>query len=385
MSHAHAPSTPGRHERQGMLITGGAGFIGTNFVLHRLRDYPQETIVVLDALTYAGNRANLAEVEDRIHFVHGDVRDTALVERLLREHELRTIVHFAAESHVDRSIEGPDAFIETNVIGTHSLLKAARTVWLNGSGVPHRFHHVSTDEVYGSLGPDDPPFTEEHQYQPNSPYSASKAASDHLVRAYHHTFGLEVTTSNCSNNYGPYQFPEKLIPLIILNILHGRPLPIYGDGLNVRDWLYVDDHCRGISLVLERGTPGEVYNIGGNNERTNIEIVRTLCSMIDERFRVEPTLSRTYANAPSAQGRSAAELIIFVRDRPGHDRRYAIDARKSAHALAYSPLMGSAEGLGATLDWYVGPAFRRTALRDQAIPGSASSAPRSPAAKAGLE
>jgi dTDP-glucose 4,6-dehydratase len=357
-----------------MLITGGAGFIGTNFVLHRLRDYPQETIVVLDALTYAGNRANLAEVEDRIHFVHGDIRDTPLVERLLREHELRTIVHFAAESHVDRSIEGPDAFIETNVIGTHSLLKAARSVWLGGSGVPHRFHHVSTDEVYGSLRPDDPPFTEEHPYRPNSPYSASKAASDHLVRAYYHTFGLEVTTSNCSNNYGPYQFPEKLIPLIILNILHGKPLPIYGDGLNVRDWLYVEDHCRGISLVLERGIPGEVYNIGGSNERTNIEIVRTLCAMIDERFRADPTLSRAYPSAPSAQGRSAADLITFVRDRPGHDRRYAIDARKAEQTLGYLPTAQLADGLTSTVAWYLSARPWWQAIRDGSYRAAAGSA-----------
>ena len=251
-------------DRQTLLVTGGAGFIGANFVRQRLAQRSDERIVVLDALTYAGNRRNLAGIDpDRCEFVHGDIRDTELVERLLREHGIRTLVHFAAESHVDRSISGPDAFIDANVIGTHSLLKAARTVWLSGSGVPHRFHHVSTDEVYGSLGPHDPPFEETNQYQPNSPYSASKAASDHLVRAYHHTFHLEVTTTNCSNNYGPFQFPEKLIPLMLVNCLHGRPLPIYGDGMNIRDWLHVDDHCRGITLALEKGRPGEVYNIGG--------------------------------------------------------------------------------------------------------------------------
>ena len=249
-----------------LLVTGGAGFIGANFVHHWLRAHPGERLVVLDALTYAGNLANLEAVKGRseLRFEQGDIRDTALVERLLREERIDTIVHFAAESHVDRSIHGPDAFIETNVQGTHSMLKAARTVWLTEHSVPaHRFHHVSTDEVYGSLGPDDPAFTEETRYAPNSPYSASKAASDHLVRAYHHTYGLSSTISNCSNNYGPFHFPEKLIPLMIVNLLHGRALPIYGDGRNVRDWLHVSDHCRGIERVLERGKPGEVYNIGG--------------------------------------------------------------------------------------------------------------------------
>jgi dTDP-glucose 4,6-dehydratase len=309
---------------------------------------------VLDALTYAGNRANLAGLApDRLEFVHGDIRDTPLVERLLRERGIRTIVHFAAESHVDRSITGPDAFIDANVNGTHSLLKAARAVWLAGSGVPHRFHHVSTDEVYGSLGPDDPPFAETNQYQPNSPYSASKAASDHLVRAYHHTFGLEVTTSNCSNNYGAYQFPEKLIPLVIVNILHGKPLPIYGDGMNVRDWLHVDDHCRAIELVLERGVPGEVYNIGGNNERPNLEIVHALCDAVDARFGGDPGLAARFPAAPAANGRVARSLITFVKDRPGHDRRYAIDATRARRELAYEPQETFASGFARTVDWYL--------------------------------
>jgi dTDP-glucose 4,6-dehydratase len=254
-----------------LLVTGGAGFIGANFVHYRLARHPGERLVVLDALTYAGNPASLAAVKARpdLRFVHGDIRDTDLVERLLREEQIDTLVHFAAESHVDRSIQGPDAFIETNVLGTHSLLKAARKAWLeegHGRDRPHRFHHVSTDEVYGSLGPSDPAFHERTPYAPNSPYSASKAASDHLVRAYHHTYGLPVTISNCSNNYGPFQFPEKLIPLMIVNLLQGRPLPVYGDGLNVRDWLHVSDHCRSIDLILSSGRVGEVYNVGGGSE-----------------------------------------------------------------------------------------------------------------------
>jgi dTDP-glucose 4,6-dehydratase len=275
------------------------------------------------------------------------------MERLLRDHGIGTIVHFAAESHVDRSISGPDAFIDTNIVGTHSLLKAARSVWMGSARVPHRFHHVSTDEVYGSLGTNDPAFAEEHQYQPNSPYSASKAASDHLVRAYHHTFGLEVTTSNCSNNYGPYQFPEKLIPLMIVNILHGKALPVYGDGMNVRDWLYVEDHCRGISLILDSGRIGEVYNIGGNNERPNIEIVKKLCAMIDERFARDTTLAQRFPTAPAAKGQGSHTLITYVKDRPGHDRRYAIDARKAERELGYRPVETFETGFAKTLDWYL--------------------------------
>jgi dTDP-glucose 4,6-dehydratase len=348
------PNSPGRPIQDPILVTGGAGFIGANFVRGRLARPEAGPVTVLDALTYAGNRANLAGLApDRLEFVHGDIRDTPLVERLLRERGIRTVVHFAAESHVDRSITGPDAFIDANVNGTHSLLKAARAVWLAGSGVPHRFHHVSTDEVYGSLGSDDPPFAETNQYQPNSPYSASKAASDHLVRAYHHTFGLEVTTSNCSNNYGAYQFPEKLIPLVIVNILHGKPLPIYGDGMNVRDWLHVEDHCRAIELVLEKGIPGEVYNIGGNNERPNLEIVHALCDAVDARFGGDPVLAARFPAAPAANGRVARSLITFVKDRPGHDRRYAIDATRARRELAYEPQETFASGFARTVDWYL--------------------------------
>jgi dTDP-glucose 4,6-dehydratase len=257
-------------------------------------------VIVLDALTYAGNRASLASLDGDpgFRFVQGDIRDEQAVTALLRDEAVTTLVHFAAESHVDRSISGPDAFIETNVIGTHSLLKAARAVWLAGSGTPHRFHHVSTDEVYGSLAPDDPGFHEAQQYQPNSPYSASKAASDHLVRAYHHTYGLQVTTSNCSNNYGPYHFPEKLIPLCITNVLRGLPLPVYGDGSNIRDWLYVEDHCRGIELVLERGAVGESYNVGGNNEWNNLAIVELLCARLDARFAADPSLAGRFPTRP---------------------------------------------------------------------------------------
>src|SRR6201996_243732 len=300
-----------------LLVTGGAGFIGSNFVHYWLHEHAGDRIVVLDALTYAGNLANLESVMDRpaIRFVHGDIGDSALVERLLREEKIDTLVHFAAESHVDRSIHGPDAFIETNIIGTHSLLKAARKVWLEEKTVPkHRFHHVSTDEVYGSLGPQDPSFHERTPYAPNSPYSASKAASDHLVRSYHHTYGLEVTTSNCSNNYGPFHFPEKLIPLVIVNILHGRPLPIYGDGRNIRDWLHVSDHCRGIDLILQKGVPGEVYNIGGGSECENIHLVRTLCRIVDEKFASDLGLRDQYPQCPAARGEAAANLIAYVTD-----------------------------------------------------------------------
>jgi dTDP-glucose 4,6-dehydratase len=351
---ASSRTPTGRPISEPILVTGGAGFIGANFVRGRLARPDAGPVTVLDALTYAGNRANLAGLPaDRLEFVHGDIRDTALVERLLGERGIRTIVHFAAESHVDRSIAGPDAFIDANVNGTHSLLKAARTAWLSGSGVPHRFHHVSTDEVYGSLGPADPPFAETNQYQPNSPYSASKAASDHLVRAYHHTFGLDVTTSNCSNNYGAYQFPEKLIPLVIVNILHGKPLPIYGDGMNVRDWLHVDDHCRAIELVLERGVPGEVYNVGGNNERPNLEIVRALCAAVDARVAADDSLRRRFPATPAANGREATSLITFVKDRPGHDRRYAIDAAKARRELGYEPKETFASGFARTVDWYL--------------------------------
>jgi dTDP-glucose 4,6-dehydratase len=337
-----------------LLVTGGAGFIGANFVRHRLAEYANEKLVVLDALTYAGNRANLDGCDStRVEFVHGDIRDTPLVERLLRDHDARTIVHFAAESHVDRSISGPDAFIDANVNGTHSMLKAARSVWLAGSGVAHRFHHVSTDEVYGSLGMHDAPFVETHQYQPNSPYSASKAASDHLVRAYHHTFHLDVTTTNCSNNYGPFQFPEKLIPLMLVNCLFGRPLPIYGDGMNVRDWLHVDDHCRGISLTLEKGRIGEVYNIGGENECPNLEIVQRITSAIDACFASNASLASRFPDSPAAKGAPCWSLVTYVKDRPGHDRRYAIDPAKARTELGYAPVETFESGLAKTVAWYL--------------------------------
>jgi len=339
-----------------LLVTGGAGFIGSNFVHHWLRGHPGERLVVLDALTYAGNAANLHTVMQRpdFRFVHGDICDGALVERLLREEQLDTIVHFAAESHVDRSIHGPDAFVQTNVVGTHSLLKAARAVWLDQRLVEkHRFHHVSTDEVFGSLGPEDPPFHESTPYAPNSPYSASKAASDHLVRAYHHTYGLDVTISNCSNNYGQFHFPEKLIPLMIVNILCGKKLPIYGDGRNVRDWLHVSDHCRGIELVLTHGRSGEVYNIGGGAECENLKLVKSLCSSAEDAFRADPSLRDRFPDSPLARGQSAESLITYVTDRPGHDRRYAIDYRKIEKELGFRPMVSLQAGLAQTFSWYV--------------------------------
>ena len=336
-----------------LLVTGGAGFIGGNFVHYWSANHPDDTLTVLDSLTYAGNRSTIAGVE-RSELIEGDIRDMNLVERLLRERDISTIVHFAAESHVDRSITGPDAFIETNVLGTHSLLKAARTVWLDeGSGRAHRFHHISTDEVYGSLGPDDPAFSETTQYAPNSPYSASKAGSDHLVRAYHHTFGLDVTTSNCSNNYGPYQYPEKLIPLFLLNALSGKPLPIYGDGMNVRDWLHVEDHCRGIEACLERGRPGETYNIGGGEELPNLTVIEKICEEVDRAFTRTPELASRFPDAPAASGRATEELKTFVEDRKGHDRRYAIDERKAKAELGYTPQHDFSGGLADTLRWYL--------------------------------
>jgi dTDP-glucose 4,6-dehydratase len=339
-----------------MLVTGGAGFIGSNFVHYYRRVKPKINLVVLDALTYAGNRANLASLEGQqgFTFVEGNICDEALVAKLLRQHGIDTLVHFAAESHVDRSISGPDAFLETNIIGTHSLLKAARKVWTENGGFDgKRFHHVSTDEVYGTLRPEDPAFSETTPYAPNSPYAASKASSDHIVRAYHHTFGLPVTTSNCSNNYGPYQFPEKLLPLCLLNILHGKPLPIYGDGQQVRDWLYVDDHNIGISLVLEKGRLGETYNIGGNNEWANLATVKLLCSIVDQCFSEDGELGRRFPASPPAQGEQSEKLITFVTDRPGHDTRYAIDAGKITRELGYKPSVSFREGLTHTVHWYL--------------------------------
>jgi dTDP-glucose 4,6-dehydratase len=344
-----------------LLVTGGAGFIGANFVLYWMQNNPSDKVVVLDALTYAGNRANLKSVEPNAQFVfvHGDICDTVLVESILSKHGIDTIVHFAAESHVDRSITGPDAFIETNIIGTYSLLKAAKKIWIDvpkASGqkpVEHRFHHVSTDEVYGTLSATDPAFTEETAYAPNSPYSASKAASDHLVRAYHHTYGLAVTTSNCSNNYGPYHFPEKLIPLIITNILQDKPLPVYGDGQQIRDWLYVEDHARGIELVLKKGRVGENYNIGGHNEWANIDIVTLVCKLMNEAFIKQPKLADNYTQAGKVIKQKAQDLITYVTDRAGHDRRYAIDAAKSVLELGYKPLESFDSGIAKTIEWYL--------------------------------
>jgi len=340
-----------------LLVTGGAGFVGANFVHYWLGAHPGDRVVVLDALTYAGNLENLAGIRERpeLTVVEGDIRTAGVAAMLLRQHQITTIVHFAAESHVDRSIQGPDAFVDTNVKGTHQLLKAARTVWLDeglgASGV--RFHHISTDEVYGSLAPDDPPFVETSRYSPNSPYAASKAAADHLVRAYHHTYGLPVTTSNCSNNYGPYQFPEKLIPLMLVNLLDGKPLPVYGDGRNVRDWLYVEDHCRAIDRVISAGEVGETYNVGGRNEWKNIDIVRLLCRLVDEAFARDRSLAGRFPRSPAAAGRSVEDLITFVKDRPGHDRRYAIDARKIERDLGFSPLENFETGIRKTLAWYL--------------------------------
>ncbi|WOT06289.1 dTDP-glucose 4,6-dehydratase [Shewanella youngdeokensis] len=344
-----------------ILVTGGAGFIGANFVHYWLNNNPNDTVVVLDALTYAGNIANLDPVIDNPNFtfVQGNICDTELVELLLNEHSITTIVHFAAESHVDRSITGPDAFIETNILGTYSLLKAAKKIWIEQptlKGEPivdHRFHHVSTDEVYGTLSATDPAFTEDTAYAPNSPYSASKAASDHLVRAYHHTYGLQVTTSNCSNNYGPYHFPEKLIPLIVTNILSDKPLPVYGDGQQIRDWLYVEDHARGIELVLKQGRVGENYNIGGNNEWANIDIVKLICNKMNAKFANSRELTTQFPQATSVIAGCAEQLITFVEDRAGHDKRYAIDADKSNTELGYVPIQNFESGFEKTLDWFL--------------------------------
>jgi len=338
-----------------ILVTGGAGFIGANFVRYWSDHYPSDRIIVLDALTYAGNLANreLVAARDNYRFVHGDILDPDLIDDLMREEQVDTIVHFAAESHVDRSIHEPDAFVQTNVIGTNNLLMAARKAWIDNESSPptHLFHHVSTDEVYGTLGAGDPAFTEQTLYAPNSPYAASKAASDHLVRSYHHTYGMRVTTSNCSNNYGPFQFPEKLIPLMIVNAVTGKPLPVYGDGSNIRDWLYVEDHVRGIDLVIKQGAVGETYNIGGNEEHANIDIVNTICASLDEAFASDPGLAKRFPNAPAASGGQSASLITSVKDRPGHDWRYAIDASRIKDELGFSPQYDFATGLRMTIDW----------------------------------
>lgn len=335
-----------------LLVTGGAGFIGANFVHRWAERHPGDRITVLDSLTYAGNRANLVGME-QVRLVEGDIRDTRLACELLAS-GADTIVHFAAETHVDRSIRDPDAFVSVNVNGTHSLLKAAKAVWLDqGTGRPHRFHHVSTDEVYGSLGPDDPPVAETAPYAPNSPYSASKAASDHLVRAFHHTYGLQTSVTHSSNNYGPYQFPDKLVPLFLVNCLTGKPLPIFGDGMNVRDWLHVADHCQGIELAMLRGRAGETYNIGGGAELTNHTMIEMLCVGVDRAFARDPQLARRFPDAPAARGEASSTLKIYVPDRPGHDRRYAIDAAKISAELGYRPQREFAEGLASTISWYL--------------------------------
>jgi dTDP-glucose 4,6-dehydratase len=322
-----------------LMVTGGAGFIGSNFVRYWLDKYPGDRLVNLDALTYAGHLESLEGIQasSNYRFVHGNITDQALVERILAEEAIDTVVNFAAESHVDRSITSPGAFIVTNVQGVFSLLEAAKSVWKEFSP-SQRFLHVSTDEVYGSLKPGEPAFTETHSYAPNSPYSASKAAADHLVRAYHKTYGMPVLTTNCSNNYGPYQFPEKLIPVTILKALAGEPIPVYGDGKNIRDWLFVEDHCRGLDAVIEGGVPGQVYNIGGDNEWQNIDIVQLICDRLDE---LQPRAG------------SYRELISFVSDRPGHDRRYAIDATKIHRELGWAPGHDFRAGIEKTIQWYL--------------------------------
>lgn len=331
------------NQARSIVITGGAGFIGSNFVHHWCENYPEDRVIVLDALTYAGNLNNLATLKDRknFRFLQGDICDRALVDQLFAGENIDTVAHFAAESHVDRSILGPGAFVQTNVVGTFTLLESFRQHWLsNHQPDNYRFLHVSTDEVYGSLGVDDPAFTETTPYAPNSPYSASKAGSDHLARAYFHTYGMPTIITNCSNNYGSYHFPEKLIPLMCINILLGKPLPVYGDGQNVRDWLYVRDHCQALDTVIHKGKAGETYNIGGNNEVKNIDLVRMLCELMDEL-------------APDLPVKPARNLITFVKDRPGHDRRYAIDASKIRTELGWQPQETVEGGLRKTIQWYL--------------------------------
>ncbi|MDR3574729.1 MAG: dTDP-glucose 4,6-dehydratase [Anaerolineaceae bacterium] len=331
---------------QNILITGGAGFIGSNFIHYLLSIEPKAYIVNLDALTYAGSLENLKNLPapDRYEFVRGDICNRLLVDQLLQTYHIDTIVHFAAESHVDRSILAPSQFVQTNIVGTFTLLEASRQFWLHERVLPLdevRFHHVSTDEVFGSLRSSDPAFSEKTAYAPNSPYSASKASSDHLVRAYYHTYGLPVTITNCSNNYGPRQFPEKMVPLMILNALKGRPLPVYGDGKQVRDWLYVVDHCEAILKVIQNGKLGETYNVGGNNQPSNLDVIALICSILDKRF-------------PKSKDNPHGQLIQFVTDRPGHDRRYAMDIRKIQSELGWQPKESFETGMEKTIDWYLG-------------------------------
>lgn len=330
---------------QNVLVTGGAGFIGSNFIRYLLKSEPEVSIINLDALTYAGSLENLEVLPDpeRHTFIKGDICDRQMIDDVLRRYEIDTVVHFAAETHVDRSILGPDQFIHTNVVGTFTLLQAAKQYWIEEKSFSLediRFHHISTDEVFGSLKPDDPPWTENTPYAPNSPYAASKAASDHLVRSYHHTYGLPITITNCSNNYGPHQFPEKLIPLMLLNALEGLALPVYGDGGQIRDWLYVDDHCDAIWTVLRSGSPGETYNVGGNNQPTNLVVVKTLCEILDELMPNSPHVPHE-------------KLVQNVADRPGHDRRYAMDASKIARQLGWQPRQSLESGLVKTVQWYL--------------------------------
>jgi len=337
-----------------LLITGGAGFIGANFVAYWRRSRPADQIVILDALTYAGNFESVAPLcdDDLCRFVRCDICDAAAVATLFKKYDFDFVVNFAAESHVDRSIHASQVFTRTNVQGTHTLLDAALAAW-RPSVQKRRFHHISTDEVFGSLGPDDPPSTEQSRYDPRSPYAASKAASDFLVRAYAHTHGLPVSITNCSNNYGPYQLPEKLIPLMIVNAVSGQKLPIYGDGGNVRDWIYVEDHCAAIALVLEKGRLGETYNVGGGNGMSNIELVGLVCDEIDRRFSADPSLMTRFPNCRAVRGKSSRELMSFVKDRPGHDRRYAICADKLSSELGFRAETTLAKGLARTVDWYL--------------------------------
>jgi dTDP-glucose 4,6-dehydratase len=328
---------------QNILITGGAGFIGSNFIRYLQKESPNTIIFNLDLLTYAGSLENLKNLPkpENHHFIKGDICNQDLVENLLRENKIETIVHFAAESHVDRSLQGPSAFVQTNILGTFSLLEAARKVWIEENKMDNsqiHFHHISTDEVYGTLAPDDPAFHETTPYAPNSPYAASKASSDHLVRSYYHSFGLPITISNCSNNYGPYQFPEKLIPLMIINAITGRPLPIYGDGMQIRDWLYVEDHCEAIWKIIQEGKVGESYNIGGENQPPNLEIVKTICKILDEK---------------DLPHKPHEDLITYVKDRPGHDRRYAMNIDKIYRELDWQPKYDLEEGLKKTVEWYL--------------------------------
>lgn len=337
-----------------VLITGGAGFIGSNFVFHWAEQHRDDRIIVLDALTYAGNLASISALIDsgKIEFVHGDICDGNLAESIFTRSNIDTVIHFAAESHVDRSIAAPAEFIRTNVVGTHTLLLAALSAWKEDFD-GKRFHHVSTDEVYGELELTDAAFTEETAYAPRSPYAATKASSDFLVRAYSTTYGLPVTISNCSNNYGPYQFPEKLIPLMLVNALEGKALPVYGNGSNIRDWLYVQDHCEAVASIVERGALGETYNIGGGYEVTNLELVRELCRQVDKKIVEQPVLAARYPQSAVANGGTSDSLIKFVKDRPGHDRRYAVNPAKISCELGYAPKVSFSDGLSRTIDWYL--------------------------------